>query len=52
VDAPLGGVGAQLTIRSEAFAGLAENRQQKNGEGVQQKRPVAALGIADPKFAQ
>jgi hypothetical protein len=47
----LGGVDLQMPIHAEALAGRAEQRQQNDREGVQQKQPVASLRIGDAKSA-
>ena len=41
-----------MTVHAEAFAGRAEQRQQHDCEGVQEKKPVAPLRIGDAKNAQ
>ena len=48
MDAAFGCAGSQLSIHAEAFAGGAQQRQQQDGEGVEEQETVAALGIADP----
>ena len=45
MDAAFGGAGAQLAVHAEALAGGAQNRQQQDGEGVEEQEAVAALRI-------
>src|SRR5271165_7485280 len=40
VDAALDSAGSQLAIHAEAFAGGAQNRQQQDGESVQEQEAV------------
>ena len=40
-----------MSIHAEAFPRLAEQRQQNDGESVQQKQPVAPLRIGDAERA-
>ncbi len=51
MDAALDGAGSQLTVHAEALAGGAQNRQQQDGESVQEQEAVAALRIIDPQRA-
>src|SRR5271165_7224902 len=44
-----GRVDLEMAIHAEAFAGGAEQRQENDGEGVQEKKPVAPLRIGDAK---
>ena len=44
MDAAFGGAGPQLAIHAQAFTGGAQNRQQQDGEGVEEQEAVAALG--------
>src|SRR5271157_3425692 len=46
-----GRVDLEMAIHVEAFAGGAEQRQENDGEGVQEKKPVAPLRIGDAKNA-
>src|SRR5271165_4929886 len=46
-----GGVDLEMAIHAEAFAGGAEQRQENDGEGVQEKKPVAPLRSGDAKNA-
>ena len=48
VDAAFGGAGPQLAVHAEALAVCAQNRQQRDGEGVEEEEAVAALRIVDP----
>ena len=41
-----------MTVHAEAFAGGAEQCQQHDREGVQEKKPVAPLRVGDAKNAQ
>jgi hypothetical protein len=40
-----------MTIHADAFSGGAEQRQQNDGEGVQEKQSVAPLRIGDAENA-
>jgi hypothetical protein len=42
VDAAFGGAGPQLAVHAEVLAGGTENRQQQDGEGVEEQEAVAA----------
>src|ERR1039458_6021244 len=44
-----GRVDLEMAIHAEAFASGAEQRQENDGEGVQEKKPVAPLWIGDAK---
>ena len=46
-----GGVDLEVAVHAEAFASGAEQRQENDGEGVQEKKPVAPLRIGDAKNA-
>ncbi len=46
-----GRVDLEAAVHAEAFASGAEQRQENDGEGVQQKKPVAPLRIDDAKNA-
>lgn len=52
MDTAFGGAGSQLTIHAEAFAGGAQDRQQQDGEGIEEQEAVAAPWIVDPERAQ
>ncbi|WP_157043711.1 hypothetical protein [Nitrobacter hamburgensis] len=51
MSSALGSVDLEMAIHTEALAGWAEQRQKHDGEGVQKKKPVAALRIGDAKNA-
>ena len=46
-----GGVDLEMAVHAEALASGAEKRQKHDGEGVQEKKPVAPLRIGDAKNA-
>ncbi len=46
-----GRVDLQMTVHAEAFASGAEQRQENDGEGVEEKKPVAPLRTGDVKNA-
>jgi hypothetical protein len=46
-----GGVDLEMAVHAEAFASGAEQGQENDGEGVQEKKPVAPLRIGDAKKA-
>src|SRR5208282_768770 len=48
MSAMLGGVGLEMAVHAEAFSGGAEQRQENDREGVEEKQPVAVVG---PRFA-
>lgn len=43
----LDGVGLEVAVHAEAFTGGAEQREQEDGEGVEQQQAVAALRVSD-----
>src|SRR5271163_2630894 len=45
MGAMLGGVGLEMAVHAETFSGGAEQRQENDGEGVEEKQPVAPLGV-------
>ena len=45
MGAMLGGVGLEMAVHAEAFSGGAEQRQENDREGVEEKQPVAPLGV-------
>ena len=51
IGAVRGRVDLEMAIIAEAFASGAEQRQENDGEGVEQKKPVAPLRIGDAKNA-
>ena len=51
VGSALGGVDFEMTVHAEAFAGGAEQGQKHDGEGVEEKQPVAPSRIGDAKRA-
>jgi hypothetical protein len=51
VDAALDRTRSQLAIHAEAFAGGAQQRQQQDGEGVQEQEAITALRIVDSQRA-
>ncbi len=51
MSSALGGVDLEMAIHTETLAGCAEQRRKHDGEGVQKKKPVAALRIGDAKNA-
>src|SRR5450759_3982332 len=46
-----GRVDLEMAVHAEAFTSGAEQRQENDGEGVQEKKPVAPLRIGDAKNA-
>ncbi len=40
-----------MAVHAEAFSGGAEQRQKNDGEGVEEKKPVAPFRIGDAKNA-
>jgi len=46
-----GRVDLEMAVHAEAFTSGAEQRQENDGEGVQEKKPVAPLRIGDAKSA-
>ena len=51
MNASFGGAGSQLAVHSEAFASGDQQRQQHDGEGVEQQEAVSALRVIDPQRA-
>ena len=49
---PLGCVGFELTIQSQAFARRTEQRQEDDRQGAQQQEAVAPLRIGDMRCAE
>src|SRR6202453_1483719 len=47
MGAMLGGVGLEMAVHAETFSGGAEQRQENDREGVEEKQPVAPLGVRD-----
>ena len=45
MGAMLGGVGLEMAVHAETFSGGAEQRQENDREGVEEKQPVAPLGV-------
>ena len=49
VRACLAGVGLQVAIHSELFAGGAQHREQVDREGIKQQQSVAPIGAGNPE---
>ena len=47
---PFGGVGFQVPVHAETFAGRAEQGQKDDGEGIDQQRPIASFRIGDAQL--
>ena len=47
MGAMLGGVGLEMAVHAETFSGGAEQGQENDREGVEEKQPVAPLGDFD-----
>ena len=47
-----GGVALEKTIHSEAFPGGAEQRQEHDGDGVEEQQPLAPLRVGDAQRAE
>src|SRR3954471_19415524 len=48
----LDGVGLEVAVHAEAFAGGTEQGEQDDGEGVEQQQAVAPLGVGDANCAE
>ena len=48
----LDGVGLEVAVHAEAFAGGTEQGEQDDGEGVEQQQAVAPLGVGDSNCAE
>ena len=43
----LDGVGLEMAVHAEAFAGGAEPGEQDDGKRIEQQQPIAPLGVCD-----